>query len=160
MVSEDPQGLGGLSMIHRLSDPGDLHDPRDRQMSPKGHQIDDRRELLEVFSLRGSEWVFPEERDDHVPQIPEPSNDIPVHVLPVVVVSGIRVDLPATEEAGQVFEDPTARLPLRDSEFRSNLPSHGHLAVPVDGAAKAAFPIHEPHDPAYSRESFLLVFRT
>ncbi len=82
------------------------------------------------------------------------------HVLPMVVVAAIRVDLAASEAADEIFEDIAARSALRDGELRSDLPSQRHLAAPVDGAAEATFPIHEPHDPSDGRESFLLVFRT
>ena len=95
-------------MIHRLSDPGDLHDPRDREMSANRHQIDDPRELIEVVSLRGSEWVLLEERDDDLTKVTEPAHDVPEHVLPMIVVPRIRVDLPASEEADHVFQDVTA----------------------------------------------------
>ena len=66
MVSEDSQDLGWLPMIHRLCNLGDLHEARPRQVSSLIHQIDDSYELLEVFSLRRSQQMFLEKRDDDV----------------------------------------------------------------------------------------------
>jgi hypothetical protein len=160
MVSEDPQDLGGFPVIHRLGDLGDVHDPRHTQVPADLHELDDPGELLEVVSLRRSQGVLEEERDDHIPQVTEPPHAVPEHVLPVVVVPRVRIDLPASEKTDEVFQDIAAGCALGDGEFGSNLPSKSHLAASIDGTAEAAFPIHEPHDPSYGRESFLLVFRT
>src|SRR5206468_10325978 len=120
----------------------------------------DAGELFEVVSLRRSQGVLEEERDDHVPQVAKAPHAIPEHVLPVVVVPRVGIHLPASEESDKVFQHITARCTLGDGEFGSNLPSKSHLAASIDGTAEAAFPIHEPHDPSVGRESFLLVFRT
>ena len=54
MVSEDSQKLGWFSMIHRLSNLGDFNETINGQMPSLVHEIDDRRELVEVCALRGS----------------------------------------------------------------------------------------------------------
>ena len=78
----------------------------------------------------------------------------------MVVVSTVDGDSPATEERNHLFEDVPARRSLNDCECRLYLPAEGHRAVPDDGAAEAAFPIDETHQPTYGGEPFLLIVRT
>ena len=71
MVSEDSQHLGLLSKVHRLDDLRDLDETRHREMPSELDQLDDFDELSEVLSLRRSQRVRLEERDDHVTQVCE-----------------------------------------------------------------------------------------
>jgi hypothetical protein len=160
MVSEDSQYLGWFAVIHRLSDLRDLDDPRHREMPTEIHELDDSCELLEVLSLRRSQWVLLEERDDDISQVTEPLHAVPEHVLPMIVVSAVSIHLPASEESDEVFQNVTARRALCDGELRSHLPSQRHPAATVDRRAETALPVHGTHDPSDGREPFLLVFRT
>ena len=103
MVSEDSQDLGWLAMIHRLGDTGDLDQTADREMPPVIHQGDDLGELVEVVSLRRSQWVLIEERDDDVPEISEPLHAVPEYIFPVIVVPAVTEHLAASEEADKLF---------------------------------------------------------
>jgi hypothetical protein len=160
MASEDSQNLGWLPMIHRLCHLRDLDDAFHREMPAELHQTDDLGELGEVLTLRCSQRVLLEERNDDVLQVTESPDGVPREVLAVIVRASIRVDLPAPEESDEVLQNAAARGALDDDKFGTNLPSKRHLAAAVDGAAKAALPVYEPHDPSNRRESFLLVFRT
>ncbi len=160
MASEDSQHLGWFPMVHRLSDLRDLDDSIHREMPAELHELNDGCELLEVVTLRSSQRVFQEERHDHVAEVAEPLHAIPKEILAVIVAPTVQENLAAAEESHELFEDVTTRFALHDSKFGANLPSKGHLAAPVDGAAKAAFSIYETHDPSDGLEPFLLVFRT
>ena len=160
MVSEDSQCLGRFPVIHRLSDLRDLDDPRHRKVPTEFHQFNDSYELLEVLSLRSSQRVFPEERNDLGAEILEWIDVVPEQILPVVITSSVPEDLPAPKEFDQVFQRLTAGLSLHDVERRTYLPLESHPVTAVDGAAEAALSIHEAHDPSDGLEPFLLVFRT
>ena len=103
MVSEDSQDFGWLAMVHRLGDTGDLDQTADRKMSPVMHQGNDIGELVEVVSLRRSQWVLLEERDNDVPDISEPLHAIPEYIFPIIVVPAIAEHLAASEEADKLF---------------------------------------------------------
>ena len=64
MVSEDSQHFRRLPEVHRLCDLRDLDETGHRQVPTKIHQRDDFGELGEVVSLRGSQRVSLEERND------------------------------------------------------------------------------------------------
>ena len=160
MVSEDSQGLGWLSMVHRLSDLRYLDEPGDGEMPSEGHQGDDQCELLEVLSLRRSQRVLPEEWNNRVSKVGIPLDTIPEEILPVIVVPAVPIHLAASEEVDKVFEHLPARLPLDDGKFWSNLPAKSHRVASIDGAAETPLSVHEPDDPSDRLESFLLIFRT
>ena len=160
MVSEDSQDLGWLAMIHRLSDAGDLDQTTDREMPPPIHQDNDLGELVEVMSLRRSQRVLLEERDNAVPEISESLHAVPEYIFPVIVVTSIAEHLAASEEADKVFQNVTTRCALDNGKLWTNLPSERHLVAAVDGTAEAALAIHEPHNPSVGHESFLLISRT
>ena len=160
MASEDSQDLGWFPMIHRLNDLRNLNDAWHRKVPTELHQLDNSAELLEVIPFRSSKWVLLEEWDDLRTEILESIDVVPEEVLTVIVSSSIPINLAASEEAHQLLQCITARLSLHDVERRSHLPFESHLVTSVDGAAEAAFSIHEAHDPSDGRESFLLVFRT
>jgi hypothetical protein len=160
MVSEDSQGFGRLPMVHRLSDLCDLDEPGDGEMPSKGHHGDDQCELLEVLSLRRSQRVLPEERNDRVSKVGEPLHAIPEEVFLVIVVPAVPVHPAASEEACKILEHVPARCSLDDGKLRASLPSQSHRVASVDGTAETSLSVHEPDDPSDRLESFLLIFRT
>ena len=160
MVSEDSQGLGWFPVIHRLGDLRDLDDSIHREVTTEFHQLDDPYELLEVQPLRSSQWVLSKEGNDPGADIIESVDIVPEQILPVIVTSSVAIDSAAPEEPNQFLESITTRLSLYDIERRSHLPTESHLVTPIDGAAEAAFSIHETHNPSCGLEPFLLVFRT
>jgi hypothetical protein len=124
------------------------------------HQFDDPGGLVEVVTLRRSQRVLLEERDNDVPQILEPTDIEPEEILPVVVMSPVDVDLAAPEVFGEVVKYVPTRRSLHNRETWLYLPTERRLGVPENGAAETAFPIHETNDPSVIREHFLLIFRT
>ena len=66
MASEDSQRFGGLPKVHRLHDLRDLDETWHREVPAVIHELDDFGELGEVVSLRRSQRVLLEERDDRV----------------------------------------------------------------------------------------------
>ena len=103
MVSEDSQDLGGFPVVHRLNDPRDLDQAIDREVSTETHQSDDLGELVEVVTLRCSKSMLLKERDNHVPQVAVSLHAVPEEILPVIVMSTISVDPPASEESDEVL---------------------------------------------------------
>ena len=99
MVSEDSQHLGWFSVIHRLLDLRDLNDSIETHVSSKFHELDDLYELLEILSLRSSQWVLSEERDDLGSEVFESVDVEPKEILLVVVPPSIDVDLAAPKES-------------------------------------------------------------
>ena len=160
MASEDSQDFGWLAMVHRLCDLGDGHQSFDGQVTAELHKPKYLGELGEVVSLRRSQGVRLVERNDHVVQLTEAVHAVPEDILPVIVMTGVSVDLAASEEADQVLQHVATRGALDDGKFRSNLPAKPHRWTAPDGNAETAFTIREPHDPSEGREPFLLVFRT
>jgi hypothetical protein len=160
MASEDSQHLGLLPKVHRLDELRALDETRHREVPSELHQLDDLDELGEVFSLRRSQRVRLEERNDHVAQVSE-SEDLEVtEILTMVVVPAVDVDLPATEELNHLLQHSPTRCSLNDCEGGLHLPAESHRRTAEDGAAEAAFPIYEPHQPIVGEESFLLIVRT
>ena len=159
MVSEDSQDFGWLSMIHRFCYLTDLDQARPCQVLPSIYQIDDSYELVEVFPLRGSQRMFLEKRDYHIPQVRKSPDVIPVQILPVIILPTIHVHLAASEEADKVFQDRTTAGALHNHEGRLNLPVQRHASVAKDWTAEAALSVDEADDPSLVQESFLLIFR-
>ena len=98
MVSEDSECGGWLSMIHRLDDLSDLHQTGVGQVSSVSHQVNDGDELVEVVTLRGPQRIRLEERDNHVPDVTQSHDPVPVHIFPVVVVAAIAGHPAASKE--------------------------------------------------------------
>jgi hypothetical protein len=147
MVSEDSQQFGWFAEVHRFGDLRDFDNPLDREVPAEPHQFDDPSELDEVVSLRCSQWVLLEERNDDLGEVSVPLNAITEEILPMIVVSAVAIDTAAAEPSHHVFKNIAARCALNDGELGSDLPTQGHRAATVDGAAKAAFSIYEPDNP-------------
>ena len=160
MVSEDSQHLGRLPEVHRLGDLRDLDETGHRQVPAEIHQLDDPSELDEVVSLRGSQWVRLEERNDHIPQVSKPRDVVAGEILPMVVTAVVGIDLPTADERDHLFEDVPARLALDDGERWLHLPAETHLGTSEERSTETALSVHETHEPSDGEESFLLVFRT
>lgn len=107
MVSEDSQDFGWFSVVHRFLDLCYLDDSIERHVSAKLHEFDDPCELLEVLSLRSSQWVLDEERNDLGTKVIEPIDVVPKQVLAVVVTSTVDVNLAASKEANQFLKHIT-----------------------------------------------------
>ena len=67
-------------------------------MSSLFHQLDDPAELLKISSLRSSQWVLFEERNDLRPEVFKPVDVVSQQIFAVIVASTIQIDLPASEE--------------------------------------------------------------
>jgi hypothetical protein len=147
MVSEDSQHFGWFAEVHRLGDLRDFDNPLKREVPAEPHQSDDPSELHEVVSLRCSQWVLLEERNDDLGEVSVSLNAITEEILPMIVVPAVAIDTAAAEPPHHVFENITTRCALNDGELGSDLPTQGHRAATVDGAAKAAFSIYEPDNP-------------
>jgi len=160
MVSEDSQHLRWLPMVHRLHDLRDLDETGHREVPTENEEVDDLGELGEVSSLRRSQRVSLEERNDHASQLGQSIDRVRSEMLPMVVVAAVDVDVPAAEEPSHLLEHVATRLTLDDGELRAHLPSELHRALSIDGATEAAFPIYETHQPCGGEEPFLLIFRT
>ena len=147
-------------MVHRLHDRCDLRESVHREMAASRHQLDDRRELPKLMDFRGSQRVISEERDDPSTQIGQPSDDVPGHVLPVVVVATIGRHASASEERLQVLENRDTPNSLHDDELGLNLPTQARLRVPEDRNTEASFAVDEADDPLLESRPFLLIART
>ena len=90
MASEDSDHVeSGFLTIHGLHDREDFDESISVEMSFAVDQFDALRELLEIRTLRGPEWMLAEERDDRSQQIRSLPHDISVYVLSMVVVAPI-----------------------------------------------------------------------
>ena len=85
MVSEDSRRLGRLLEVHRRGDLRNLYKARHGEVSAKIHQTNHFRELDEVISLRSSERVLLEERNDHIPQVSKLRDVVAGEILTMVV---------------------------------------------------------------------------
>lgn len=159
MVSEDSQDFGWLSMIHRFCYLTDLDQARPCQVLPSIYQIDDSYELVEVFPLRGSQRMFLEKRDYHIPQVRKSPDVIPVQILPVIILPTIHVHLAASEEAAKLFQDRLTAGSLHNHKGWLDLPAKRHALATKDRTAKTALSLDKADDPSLVQESFLLIFR-
>ena len=147
-------------MVHRLNDLSDLTKSFDREMHPLIHHLEDPFELEEVLAFRRTEWICFEERHDHIAEI-EPSLDLIAHqILAVIVVSSIAIDLAASEEVLDQFQNMDTALALNDNKLGLHLPTTTHPAIPLDGAAETALTVDEADDPLLEFWPFLLIART
>ena len=122
MVSEDSDQLvPGLASIHRFGDTDDLQDALCRDVSPSFHELNARRELLEVSLLRRPERKLTEERNDPLRQIAAAGHDVLTQVLLVVVVTPVDEHPAAPEELLKSLERGDAARALRYNEPRSDL---------------------------------------
>jgi hypothetical protein len=160
MVSEDSQELGWLAMVHRLDDRSNVCHSRNREVLALLHETNNLCEFLKVLTLRCSQGIRFEVRDDDIPQIGEPPHIVLTQIFSVVVVATIHVYLAATEEADKLFEHIPTRLALHHVERWLQLPTEPRFRVSEQGAAETAFPVHETGNPSLDPESFLLIFRT
>ena len=105
MASEDSDEIvPRLFPIHGLSAFRDLDETICRLVPACGNEFDAASELLEVLLLRTQHRMLPEERDNRLQQILSPSNDVPEHVLPMVVVPPVGDDSTDAEEVMKRLE--------------------------------------------------------
>jgi hypothetical protein len=139
MVSEDSDHLGsGFLAIRRLDDLQEVRQTRPGQVIATGHPLNAVRELLKVSSLRGAQRVLPEERNDHVQQIDPPSDNVPVHILAVIVDTPVAEHSSDTKELSEVHQTLETLLALCDREFVLHLVA-GSVA---DSGAAICLPRH------------------
>ena len=87
MVSEDSDQLGsGLLMIHGCDDLDEIGKAGPRKVSAMLHLFDAIGELVEVRSLSRSQWILPEEGDNHPAQVRALSYHEPMKRLVVIVI--------------------------------------------------------------------------
>jgi hypothetical protein len=154
------QHFGWLASIHCLRNGRDLKDPFHGVVRSSTHQINNHRELVEVFPFRGSQAVLLKERNNHFAQVHQPSNSVSAHIVSVIIIAPIDGYAAATEIALQPFQNISTSSGLDDREFRLYLPPERRLSVSKDGTAETALPIYEAGNPPTVPESFLLIFRT
>jgi len=85
MVSEDSQHLGWLPKVHRLNDLRDLDETRHRKVRSEFDQPTDLDELVEVVSLRRSQWVRLEKGNDDFPKVSESKDLVLTQILSMIV---------------------------------------------------------------------------
>jgi hypothetical protein len=107
--------------------------------------------------------MLPEERNDHLQQIPAPSHDVAVEVLFVVVMPGVNEDLADSEEFTNLLQAVETFRSLRDCEFVAHLetgsipsPSRA-IGLSHEPDTEAPFTVYEPYNPAQPDQPFLLV---
>jgi hypothetical protein len=168
MASEDSDELmPGFLPIHRLHDLRDLDKTFGRLVPAGGDQLDAVCELLEVLLLRASHRMTPEERDDRLQEIRAATNDVAVHLFPVVVTPPVRNDVANVEVLTNTLEARDARGALRDRELVRDLEtgpvafSPHAVRLPHEADGEASFSVYKTDHPATELDQpFLLVFRT
>jgi hypothetical protein len=90
-------------------------------MATSLHEVDARRELLEICLLRAPKRVLTEERNDRLRQALAPAHDELSHVLAVVVMASVDEDAATSEEALELLEDANAACALRHRELWRDL---------------------------------------
>lgn len=139
MVSEDSDQLGsGLLAVRCLDDLQEVRQTRAGQVIATGHPLNTVGELLKVRSLRGTQRMLPEERDDHVQQVASFANNISVQVLAMIVDTTVAEHSSDAEELSELNQAPEALLPLCDREFVLHLVA-GSVA---DSGFTACLPCH------------------
>ena len=106
MVSEDSDQFGsGQLPVHRLRDLEEVSETSVLDVSPRSHELETHRELLEIEPLRRSEGMHLEKRDDHLGELRDPADRVPEQVLSVVVVPAVPVYVSHLEEGLQLPKD-------------------------------------------------------
>jgi hypothetical protein len=160
MVSEDSQHLGRLSKVHRLDDFRDLNETSHREVRSEFNETTDVDELGEIFSLRGSQRVCFEERDDHVAQVSETKDLVLTEIFTMIVMPAVGIHLAAAKKLNHRIQDVPTRCTLDNGEGRLDLPAQSHRGTSKDGNAETAFTVYKTHQPFLAEESFLLIVRT
>ena len=122
MASEDSdQVVPGFLAIHGLCDLNDLDQPLRLEMSAGGDELHAADECFEVEALRGQQRVRLEERYDYLQELRASLDAILQEILAMIVVPGIPMDAPYSEESLKILEAASARSTLRDSKAVSHL---------------------------------------
>jgi hypothetical protein len=166
MVSEDSdQILSGFLTVHGFRDRRNVDEPLVGEVPTDRCELDHHRELVEVATLGRSQRESPEEWDDHIHEIVPPADDIPVHVLSVVVAPSIRNDLADAEEVAKLVQGVDAPITLRYGELVRHLKA-GPVAASTSPATladepdrEASFSVYKTNNPASPDQPFLLIFR-
>jgi hypothetical protein len=124
------------------------------------HELQNGTEPFEVELLGGSEWMFLEEGDDTLHQVPAPLHGEAAQGLAVARVVLLLDHFAAPEDPNQVLEHVLRTESLDDRELVLDLPTRFHSRIPHDSNREAAFPVDEADDPLLNTWSFLLIVRT
>ena len=125
MVSEDSDQLGsGLLTIHRRDYFNDVRQTRMGEVIAPGDSPHATSKLLKVVTLYSPQRMFLEERDDDPLEVRASSDGVPVHVLTMIVVTGVDVDPPPRKRFGDPvdtrdYEHLVSRRTRRIAECRS-----------------------------------------
>src|SRR5262249_8751473 len=114
----------------------------------------DRRELLEVRSLRGENGVAFEERDHALDQVAPIAHD----QYEGTITAAVRSDATASEPFLDQSEDLSPVAVLADVEFRNQLKPDTTCRIALHRDRKAAFSVDVTRDVAI--QPFLLIVRT
>ena len=99
VVSEDSDDIGTrLASIHGLGHCDDLQQPIDGEMLIRHRLPQTLSKLQKIKILRSSHRILNKERDDRFVQILPFSNNIPIQMFLVVVISSIHQDLTYPKE--------------------------------------------------------------
>ena len=124
------------------------------------HHLQYGTELVEVRSLRGSQWMFFEEREDDAHQLTASLHGEAPQRRTVVVTTPVR-DQPSDTEV--LLKEPQRRQrwrTLRDRELVLNLPTEPAHSVAHHTDRETAFTVDKADDPLLESWSFLLIVRT
>lgn len=104
MVSEDSDQLGsGLLTIHGRDYFNDVRQTRMGEVVAPGDSPHATSKLLKVATLCAPQRMFLEERDDDPFEVRPSSDGIAVHVLTMIVVTGVDVDRPDLEKGSEIL---------------------------------------------------------
>jgi hypothetical protein len=124
------------------------------------HDSQDGDEPLEVVTLRGSQWMFFEERDDGVHQMgPTLHGEAQEHFV-VVAVPRILDHAPTSELLDEEIECGSRARRLGHRELVLDLPAESASRVANHGDREAALAVDEADDPLLDTWPFLLIART
>jgi hypothetical protein len=167
MASEDSdQIISRLPTVHRFCNACDLDETARCPMLFRRHDRHAPLEPLEVLTLRGSQRMLVEERNDRLEEImPSPDHELD-QVLTMVVVSPVWEEPTHPEELTELFKASDAARTVCHDKRVGDLVA-GAIATPArpiglfdEADREATFPIYETDHPAGSDQPFLLIVRT
>lgn len=134
-------------MVHRLLYLSDLTESVNREMQTLIDHLDDSSETKKIVQLRRSQWICFEERHDDPAQVSLVPHVVTKKILTVVIVPAVPVDVSASEEVLDHFQDVDTSLTLNNRKTGLALPTDLHYRIPVDRGTKTALAVDEADDP-------------
>ncbi len=129
-------------------------------------QLNTPGKLLKVESFGGSQWILPEEWNDYFKQFLARTNNEPVKMLFVIVVTLVGVDVTNPKEFPNLLQASNAFGTLRDSKLVTYLKaglvafSSCPVRLPDETDGEAPFPVYKTNNPTKLNQPFLLIVRT